>query len=163
VISSFGKTYHTTGWKLGYCAAPQKLMDEFRKIHQFIVFAVNTPIQHAYADFMDNVEHYLSLNSFYQKKRDLVLELLKDSAFRFSPAKGTYFQILDYSEISSMDDIKFAEYITKESGVATIPLSPFYSNPYNGKAIRICFAKKDEVLLEGMKRLTGISFKKIIQ
>lgn len=153
VISSFGKTYHTTGWKIGYCAAPEKLMEEFRKIHQFIVFAVNTPIQHAYADFMDNEEHYLSLNIFYQKKRDLILELLKDSGYQFSPAKGTYFQILDYSGISSMNDIEFTEYLTRQFGVAAIPLSPFYSYPAEQKTIRICFAKKDEVLIEGIERL----------
>lgn len=153
VISSFGKTYHTTGWKMGYCAAPENLMREFRKIHQFIVFSVNTPIQFAYADFMNNKEHYLGLSSFYQKKRDLILEVLKDSNYKFTPAKGTYFQILDYSEISSMNDINFTEYLTKEAGVAAIPLSPFYSKPIEQKTIRICFAKKDEVLMEGMNRL----------
>jgi methionine transaminase len=153
VISSFGKTYHTTGWKIGYCAAPEKLMEEFRKIHQFIVFAVNTPIQYAYADFMENEGHYLSLNEFYQKKRDLMLNLLRETDFKFSPAKGTYFQILDYSEISSVNDMKFSGYLTKEYGVAVIPLSPFYSSHAGQKTIRICFAKKDEVLTEGINRL----------
>jgi len=153
IISSFGKTYHTTGWKLGYCAAPEHLTNEFRKIHQFIVFSVNTPVQYAYAEFLNNEEHYLSLSSFYERKRNFILNLLKETKFKFTPAKGTYFQLLDYSNISDLDDMKFAEFLTKEFGVAVIPLSPFYFNNYNGKVIRICFAKKDDVLKEGMMRL----------
>jgi len=156
VISSFGKTYHTTGWKTGYCAAPEILMDEFRKIHQFAVFAVNTPLQYAYAEFLNNEDHYLKLKDFYQKKRNLVTNLLSDSKFRFRPAGGTYFQLLDYSDISGIPDMKFAEYITKEHKVAVIPLSPFYSNQYNEKTIRICFAKKDEVLIEAIDRLKNV-------
>ncbi len=157
IISSFGKTYHTTGWKLGYCAAPENLTKEFRKIHQFVVFSVNTPIQYAYADFLDNEEHYLSLNNFYEKKRDTAINLLQDTLYNFSPAKGTYFQLLDYNKISGMNDMDFAECLTKEFGIAVIPLSPFYSNPYNDKVIRICFAKRDEVLNEGMNRLKKAS------
>lgn len=153
VISSFGKTYHTTGWKVGYCVAPENLMKEFKKVHQFIVFAVNTPIQHAYADIMDNEDMYLGLNKFYQAKRDLILSLLNKSKFGLKPASGTYFQLLDYSSISNLNDKEFSEFLTKEIGVAVIPLSPFYAKGSNDKVIRICFAKRDEVLHEAAGRL----------
>jgi len=161
VISSFGKTYHSTGWKLGYCAGPEKLMSEFRKIHQFIVFSTNTPVQYAYADFMENENHYLSLGKFYQQKRDLFLNHLSSSAFKFIPADGTYFQLFDYSEISNLTDKEFASYLTQKYKVATIPLSPFYSGNYNGRVIRICFAKNDEVLIEAANRLNNIPRKKV--
>lgn len=156
VISSFGKTYHTTGWKVGYCAAPENLINEFKKVHQFIVFAVNTPIQYAYADIMEKEEMYLSLGKFYQAKRDLIVSLLEKSRFKLTPAKGTYFQLLDYTAISNMNDRDFAEYLTKEKGVAVIPLSPFYANDYNEKFIRICFAKKDEVLYAASEKLLAV-------
>lgn len=156
VISSFGKTYHTTGWKVGYCAAPKKLMDEFKKVHQFIVFAVNTPIQHAYADILENEEMYLGLNNFYQQKRDFMVSLLSKSRFKFSPAQGTYFQLLDYSSISDLNDREFSEYLTKDIGVAVIPISPFYSEGSQDKVIRICFAKKDEVLSAASEKLCRI-------
>ncbi len=148
VISSFGKTYHTTGWKMGYCAAPGYLMKEFRKVHQFIVFAVNTPIQYAYSEFMDNESHYQSLNNFYQKKRDIFLKYMKDSRWKIKPTSGTYFQLLDYSRITDMKDMDFAEELTKNAGVATIPLSPFYNDKRSESLLRVCFAKKDEVLKE---------------
>lgn len=156
IISSFGKTYHATGWKTGYCAAPEALMNEFRKFHQFVVFAVNTPVQLAYADFMKNEEHYMQLNEFYRKKRDLVLNNIKNSRFKFTGTKGTYFQLLDYSNISGMNDMDFSEYMTKEKGIAVIPLSPFYSKDNSKKLIRICFAKKDEVLTGAAKLLCNI-------
>jgi methionine transaminase len=156
VISSFGKTFHTTGWKVGYCSAPQNLIKEFKKVHQFLVFSVNTPIQYAYAEFLKDEGRYLSLNNFYQSRRDLVLQILGGSRFRFKPAKGTYFQLLDYSEISNENDMKFSEYLTKEIGVAVIPLSPFYSKGSNEKYIRICFAKRDEVLIEAVKKLANM-------
>ena len=156
IVSSFGKTYHTTGWKIGYCAAPEYLMKEFRKIHQFIVFAVNTPIQHAYADYLVNENHYLSLGLFYQKKRDLIINALKESRFKLNKARGTYFQLLDYSIISDRNDYEFSEYLTKEVGVAVIPMSPFYSENNNKKLIRICFAKRDEVLLEAAEKLCRV-------
>ena len=156
VISSFGKTYHTTGWKVGYCAAPKKLMDEFKKVHQFMVFAVNTPIQHAYADIMEKEEMYLGLNKFYQQKRDFMVALLAKSRFKFRPAQGTYFQLLDYSSISDLNDREFSEYLTKEIGVAVIPLSPFYSGGSQDKVIRICFAKKDEVLSAASEKLCKV-------
>lgn len=156
VISSFGKTYHTTGWKVGYCAAPEKLMNEFKKIHQFIVFAVNTPIQYAYADIMEKEEMYFGLSKFYKAKRDLMTSLLSKSKFKFKPAQGTYFQLLDYSSISDLNDREFSEYLTKEIGVAVIPLSPFYSGGSQDRVIRICFAKKDEVLRAASEKLCGV-------
>ncbi len=156
IISSFGKTYHATGWKVGYCAAPAYLTKEFRKIHQFVVFAVNTPVQYAYAEYILNYEHYMELNKFYQRKRDFFISMIKTSRFNLSPANGTYFQLLDYSGISALNDIKFSEYLTKEVGVAVIPLSPFYSGINDRKLIRICFAKKDEVLAAAAEKLCKI-------
>ena len=156
VVSSFGKTYHTTGWKMGYCAAPDNLMKEFRKIHQFIVFAVNTPIQHAYAEYMDNESHYIKLNYFYEKKRDIFLRYLKNSRWKFKPACGTYFQLLDYSAITNMNDMEFAEKLTREAGIATIPLSPFYNDKRSANLLRVCFAKKDDVLEEAAEILGKI-------
>lgn len=155
IISSFGKTFHTTGWKVGYCSAPEKLTKEFRKIHQFVVFAVNTPAQYAFSEYMKNKRHYTNLNSFYQNKRDILLSALKGSRFKFTPASGTYFQLLDYSDISELDDMAFAEYLTKEVHVATIPLSPFYSRVNNEKKIRICFAKKDEVIIKAAEMIAA--------
>jgi len=156
LISSFGKTFHTTGWKMGYCAAPDNLMKEFRKMHQFIVFSVNTPIQHAYADYLKEETHYLNLNYFYQKKRDIFREKIKDSKFILLPCKGTYFQLMNYSNISSIDDMRFAEYLTKEAGIAVIPISPFYDKGDTNKIIRICFAKRDEVLLKAAEILSRL-------
>lgn len=153
VISSFGKTYHTTGWKMGYCAAPDYLTKEFRKIHQFIVFSVNTPIQYAYAEFMKQEEKYLSLGKFYQHKRDVFLDAIKYSKLKIKNCDGTYFQLLDYSNISDKPDMEFAEYLTKEIGVAVIPLSPFYEDRKSRSLIRICFAKSDEVLKEAAVKL----------
>lgn len=153
VISSFGKTFHTTGWKIGYCAAPKFLADEFRKLHQFIVFAVNTPIQFAYADFLKDEMNYLSINSFYQTKRDYFLKLISSSKFKPLHSFGTYFQLLDYSDISSLDDFNFCVEMIDNIGVAAIPLSPFYSDSTNQKLIRICFAKRDEVLVDAAERM----------
>ncbi len=153
VISSFGKTYHATGWKVGYCAAPKHLSDEVRKIHQFVTFAVNTPAQFAYADYMKDESKYLTLNNFYQEKRDLMIQYLSGSKFRLTPAKGTYFQLLDYSNISDMNDMEFSLHLTKEKGVAVIPLSPFCKDGSNEKLIRICFAKRDEVLQDAAEKL----------
>lgn len=153
VISSFGKTFHTTGWKIGYCAAPKSLTDEFRKLHQFIVFAVNTPIQFAYADFLKDEMNYLSINSFYQAKRDYFLKMISGSRFKPLHSFGTYFQLLDYSDISSLDDFNFCVEMIDKIGVAAIPLSPFYSNSTNQKLIRICFAKRDEVLADAAERM----------
>ncbi len=146
IISSFGKTYHTTGWKMGSCVAPKHLMCEFQKLHQFVVFSTNTPTQYAFAEYLKNESHYLELGNFYQQKRDFFVGNIQKSKLKIKKCKGTYFQLLDYSEISNLNDMKFSEYLTKEVGVAVIPLSPFYSKPDKGKIIRICFAKKDEVL-----------------
>ena len=146
VISSFGKTYHTTGWKLGYCLAPNALSKEFQRVHQFLTFASNTPMQYAYADFMERADVYQSLSAFYQVKRDLFLSLIKNSRFRPLPCKGTYFQMLDYSEISMDGDLAFARWITMEKGVAAIPPSVFYYQRDDNKVLRFCFAKKDETL-----------------
>jgi methionine transaminase len=153
VISSFGKTFHTTGWKVGYCCAPKVLMDEFKKLHQFTVFAVNTPVQHAYAEYLKNEKFYLSLNSFYQHKRDLFLKAITGSSFSYKPSEGTYFQLLDYTRISSMDDMDFCKYLIMEKGVAAIPLSPFISGGNRRKLIRICFAKRGEVLIQAAEIL----------
>ena len=154
VISSFGKTFHTTGWKIGYCCAPEYMMKEFRKIHQFIVFAVNTPIQLAISKFMKNESNIYSLNNFYQDKRDLFRNLLKDSNFILRDCNGTYFQLLDYSKISTKSDFDFSEYLTKEVGVAVIPLSPFYSKINSDNLIRVCFAKQNNVIETAAKKLS---------
>jgi methionine aminotransferase len=156
VISSFGKTFHATGWKIGYCCAPEYLMKEFRKIHQFVVFAVNTPIQYAYSEFIKNPTHIKSLSNFYEKKRDLFISLLSKSNFSHRACKGTYFQLLDYSNISDKDDYSFSEYLTKEVGVAVIPLSPFYKDGSTEKLIRVCFAKNDNVLKDAAKKLSHL-------
>ncbi len=146
IIGSFGKTYHATGWKMGYVLAPENLMKEFRKAHQFIVFTCNTPIQHAIADFLQDENTYMKLGEFYQKKRDYFLEQIKKSRFKFHPASGTYFQILDYSEISEDFDFDFAKKLTREAGIASIPISPFFNDNRNDKTLRFCFAKKESTL-----------------
>jgi methionine aminotransferase len=146
VISSFGKTYHTTGWKIGYCLAPEPLTREFQRIHQFLTFASNTPIQYAYAEFMQRQDVYSNLSSFYQKKRDRFQSLIKESRFRALPCKGTYFQILDYSIISDDPDVEFAKQLTIEKGVASIPPSVFYRHKDDHRVLRFCFAKKDETI-----------------
>jgi methionine aminotransferase len=156
IISSFGKTFHTTGWKIGYCCAPEFLTQEFRKLHQFIVFAVNTPIQLAIAEFLKDEKNIYSLPIFYQKKRDLFASLLNNSRFSLKKCDGTYFQLLDYSQISDQNDIDFSEYLTKEIGVAVIPLSPFYKNGSSDKLIRVCFAKSDDVLKKASEKLNEI-------
>ena len=156
IISSFGKTYHTTGWKMGYCTAPEYLMKEFQKLHQFVVFSANTPTQLAFAEFLKNESHYLELGSFYQKKRDYFVDKIQRSKFKIINCKGTYFQLLDYSRISNKNDMKFSEYLTKEIGVAVIPLSPFYKKGSKNKIIRVCFAKKEEVLKSAAELLNNL-------
>lgn len=156
VISSFGKTFHTTGWKIGYLSAPEILMNEFRKIHQFIVFAVNTPIQLAIAEFMRNENNLKNLNKFYQDKRDLFAGLISKSRFKLKKCNGTYFQLLDYSSISDKNDIEFCESLIKDSGIAAIPLTPFYVNAPDIKLIRICFAKRNEILKEAANKLCSL-------
>ncbi len=156
IISSFGKTFHTTGWKIGYCCAPKELTKEFQRIHQFIVFSVNTPIQLALAAFMKDPKNIYSLSKFYQDKRDLFISLVKNSRFDLRPCNGTYFQLLDYHKLSDKNDTEFCEHLTKEIGVAAIPLSPFYRDGTEEKLIRICFAKRDEVLRQAAEKLCSI-------
>ncbi|MCZ6808600.1 MAG: methionine aminotransferase [Proteobacteria bacterium] len=154
VISSFGKTYHATGWKVGYCIAPAPLTEEFRKVHQFNCFAVVTPIQHALADFMTTTpQHHLQLAAFYQAKRDYFCNLVTASRFEFEPAKGTFFQILDYSAISDEDDVSYARRLTREIGVASIPISVFCEEPLPGNKLRFCFAKDDATLATAAAKL----------
>jgi len=159
VISSFGKTYHTTGWKLGYCLAPIDLMKEFRKVHQFTVFAVNTPIQWAIAEFLKHRENYMELGKFYQTKRDYFINLLSGSKYKIVPAKGTYFQLLDYSEITDEQDKDFATRITKSFGVASIPISSFYHDSIKHKNLRFCFAKSDKILEQAADKLLHVTHK----
>jgi methionine aminotransferase len=156
VISSFGKTYHTTGWKVGYCVAPKELSVEFQKIHQFLTYAVNTPVQMAYADFLDRKELFFELKTFYQKKRDLFRTFIHSSRFKLLPCAGTYFQMAQYSQISDEPDVQFAERITKEFKVASIPTSVFYNQKDDNKVIRFCFAKQDETLQQAAERLCRI-------
>jgi methionine aminotransferase len=146
IISSFGKTYHTTGWKIGYCLAPAELMKEFRKTHQYNVFSVHTPSQVAYAHFLKEEEEYLHVKDFYQHKRDLFKALLKDSRFQLYHTAGSYFQLMSYKNISEESDVDFAIRLTKEHGVAAIPVSVFYNRPIDNKVLRFCFAKEDETL-----------------
>lgn len=146
IVSSFGKTYHCTGWKMGHVLAPKELMKEFRRTHQFNVFSVNTPMQYALAEFLSDKDHYLGLSAFYENKRDLFNRLLKGSRFKIRPSEGTYFQLLDYSAITNEKDTDFAVRMTKEHGVASIPLSVFYHKPTPVTQLRFCFAKENETL-----------------
>ena len=160
VVSSFGKTFHCTGWKMGYCAAPDTLTAEFRKIHQYVTFCSFTPAQIAIAEMLkQQPEHITALSSFYQEKRDVLINALKESRFKLLPSKGTYFLLLDYSAISTLNDRKFCQWLTTEIGVAAIPLSPLYPAEQravyqkNNKVIRLCFAKNDDTLLRAAKIL----------
>ena len=146
VCASFGKTFHNTGWKTGYCVAPEYLMKEIWKIHEVTVFSVNHPMQKAYAKYLQKPEHYLELSSFYQKKRDLFLNLIEHSRFKCTPSSGTYFQLLNYSDITQENDVDFAEKLVKERGLASIPVSVFNIDQKDHKQLRFCFAKTDETL-----------------
>ena len=157
VISSFGKTCHATGWKVGYCIAPGPLSAEFRKVHQYLTFSTMTPAQLGLADFLqDAPEHYLELPAFYQAKRDLFSELMAPSRFRLNAAAGTYFQLADYSAISDLADTEFAKWLTREAGVATIPVSVFCQQPLQRKLVRFCFAKGEDTLREAATRLCNL-------
>ncbi len=146
ITASFGKTFHNTGWKTGYCCAPKALMDEFVKVHQFNVFSVHHPTQIALAEYLKTPNHYLELSNFFQQKRDLFLNLIKDSRFKFTASKGTYFQALDYSNISNENDFDLATRLIKENGIASIPISAFNANKLDNKVLRFCFAKTDDTL-----------------
>ena len=156
VISSFGKTYHVTGWKVGYAAAPAPLMAEFRKVHQFNVFTVNTPMQHGLAHFMAEPAHHLGLATFYQRKRDLFRAGLGSTRLRLLPSQGSYFQCVDYSAVSDLPEEAFCRWLTSEVGVAAIPLAAFYSGGLEQKLARFCFAKKDETLNTALERLSRL-------
>ena len=157
VVSSFGKTYHTTGWRIGYCIAPPSLMEEFLRIHQFINFSTSTPMQYAIADFLsDNPQHHRQLGKFYQQKRDLFLELMATSRFEMLPSSGTYFQLACYRAISDETDMDFVSRLTREFKVAAIPLSVFYEQLTDQKLIRFCFAKHENTLRDAAKRLVSL-------
>jgi len=155
VCGSFGKTFHTTGWKLGYCLAPAHLTAEFRKIHQFLVFSVVTPLQFAVAEFLNEPEHYLSLSAFYERKRDLFNEAIKDIGFTVKPSEGSFFQNVSYANLSDESDLALAERLTREVGVASIPVSVFYGRETDFKTLRFCFAKHDETLLKAAGSLNA--------
>ena len=156
VISSFGKTYHVTGWKVGYVLAPAALSAEFRKVHQFNVFTVNTPMQHGLARYLAEPRHHLELAAFYQRKRDLFREGLAQTRLRLLPSQGSYFQCVDYSAVSPLGEVAFCEWLTREIGVAAIPLSAFYADNRDQHIARLCFAKRDETLLSAIERLRGL-------
>ena len=156
IVSSFGKTYHVTGWKVGFVAAPAALTAEFRKVHQFNVFTVNTPVQYGLANYMADALPYLTLPAFYKRKRDLFKAGLAHTKFKILPTTGSYFQCVDISEVSDLTEAEFCKWLTTEIGVAAIPLSAFYGNGFDQRIVRFCFAKKDETLnlaLEKLKRL----------
>ncbi len=157
VCASFGKTFHNTGWKMGYCVAPAELMAEIWKVMEVNVFCVHHPTQHAFAEYLRNPEHYLQLGKFYQEKRDRFLELIKDTAFKAIPAKGTYFQLLDYSEITDERDVDFANRLITEYNLASIPVSVFNLDQLDQKQLRFCFAKTDETLIKAADILKKVS------
>ena len=156
VVSSFGKTYHVTGWKIGYVAAPAALSAEFRKVHQYNVFTVNTPMQHGVASYMADPAPYLELPAFYQRKRDLFRAGLANSRFTLLPADGTYFQCVRYDAISALPEAGFAEWLTREVKVAAIPVSAFYRDATESGIVRFCFAKQDSTLQTALERLARL-------
>ena len=156
VCGSFGKTYHITGWKMGYCLAPPYLTAEFRKLHQWVTFSTVTPLQHALADFIKIPKHYLELSDFYQKKRDLFVKFFQNTRWKILPSQGSFFQCLDYSAISDEADVDLADRLTREIKVASIPISVFYETAPSDKILRFCFAKSDEMLTEAAQRLAAL-------
>ena len=156
IVSSFGKTYHVTGWKVGYVAAPAALTTEFRKVHQFNVFTVNTPVQYGLASYMADDRPYLDLPAFYQRKRDLFREGLARTRFKLLPSEGSYFQCVDISDVSDLNEADFCKWLTTDIGVAAIPLSAFYGNGFDQRVVRFCFAKKDETLNAALERLARL-------
>ena len=156
VVGSFGKTFHATGWKMGFVLAPENIMAEFRKVHQFVVFAVNTPIQHAIAQYLQNPDNYTTLGSFYQKKRDFFLSAISDSKFKPLSCNGTYFQLLDYSNISDEPEMDMAVRLVKEYGIATVPVSSFYRTNENNRTLRFCFAKQESTINKAAEILCKI-------
>jgi methionine aminotransferase len=157
VCGSFGKTYHITGWKIGYCLAPAFLTPEFRKLHQWVTFSSATPLQYALADYLKEPAHYLGLSDFYQKKRDLFASQFSGTKWKVLPSAGSFFQCLDYSVISTEKDVDLADRLTREIKVASIPVSAFYETDPGDKILRFCFAKEDDMLVEAAKRLVKLS------
>ncbi|ELT0523758.1 TPA: pyridoxal phosphate-dependent aminotransferase [Citrobacter freundii] len=156
-VSSFGKTYHMTGWKIGYCVAPAAISAELRKVHQYLTFSVNTPAQLALADMLrEDPAHYRELPAFYQKKRDVLVNALRDSRLEILPCEGTYFLLVDYSAVSTLNDVEFCQWLTTEVGVAAIPLFVFCADPFPHKLIRLCFAKQESTLLTAAERLVSL-------
>jgi methionine aminotransferase len=156
IVSSFGKTFHTTGWKVGYCLAPQSLSKEFRKVHQFVTFSTSTPFQMGIAEYMRNRANIDNLKDFYQEKRDYFLELMKETRFKPLKTEGTYFQLMSYADISDENDKAFCERLTKEFGVASIPVSVFYRKEIDNKVIRFCFAKENQTLEMAAEQLRKV-------
>jgi len=156
ICASFGKTFHSTGWKMGYCVAPKALMKEIQKIHEFNVFSVNHPVQVALAIYLEEPQNYLGLGAYFQKKRDLFLNAISSSRFKYIPSQGTYFQLLDYAAITDEYDVELAKRLTVEKGLASIPISVFNCNGEDNGQLRFCFAKTDETLLEAAKILCSI-------
>lgn len=156
IVSSFGKTYHTTGWKMGYVLAPENITTEFRKVHQFMCFSANTPVQYAIADYMDDASAYLELSAFYQSKRNYFQQLIKGSKFKILPCEGSYFQLLNYSKITQEKDTDYAVRLTQEHKVAAIPTSVFYHKNMDNHVLRFCFAKQDETLEKAAEKLHKI-------
>ena len=156
IVSSFGKTYHVTGWKVGYVAAPSSLMAEFRKVHQFNVFTVNTPVQHGLAAYMASDRPYLDLPAYYQRKRDLFRSGLEKTRFKLLPSEGSYFQCVDISDVSNLGEADFCRWLTTEIGVAAIPMSALYVDGFDQGIVRFCFAKKDETLHLALDRLARL-------
>ena len=156
IVASFGKLFHNTGWKMGYCAAPAWLMAEFRKVHQFMVFSVNTPVQYAIADFMRDEKVYLELKDFYQEKRDVFRKLMAQTRFDLLPCRGSYFQCVTYTRIGGEQDMDFAKRLTTDYGVAGIPVSAFYTRKTDEQVLRFCFAKKQETLEKAVERLINV-------
>lgn len=157
IVGSFGKTFHATGWKMGFILGPANLMAEFRKLHQFVVFTCNTPIQYALADFLADSDNYALLNKFYQEKRDIFVNGIKNSGFKIIKSYGTYFQLLDYRSLSELREEEYAEVLVKEYKIASIPVSAFYHDNTNQHLLRFCFAKKEETLLKAIEILNNIS------
>jgi methionine aminotransferase len=156
IISSFGKTYHTTGWKMGYVLAPENITKEIRKVHQFMAFSANTPIQYALADYLDNETAYLSLGQFYEEKRNYFQKLVRGSNFKILPCLGSYFQLLNYGKITQERDIDFAARLTKEHKIASIPTSVFYHKKNDNNVLRFCFAKENETLEKAAEQLMKV-------
>ena len=156
IVASFGKTFHNTGWKLGYCCAPKTLMEEFQKVHQFNVFCVNHPMQKAIATYINDPTNYTELPEFYQQKRDVFLDLIKDSRFKITPSKGTYFQVLDFSDITQENDVAFAKRLTVDYKLASIPMSVFNENEADYKVLRFCFAKTENTLKKAAEIINSI-------